>query len=275
MGRPSLSLPLTQVLFTVLDVETTGLDVSLGHRLCEIALVRGRVGQEPEEFSQYVNPERPVDPGARAVHGIPDTVLWRSPRFAEIAPSVRDLVEGTVIVAHNAPFDLGFLAAEWRRLRWPAPAVHIVDTLSLARRWLRLPNNRLGSVARALRVSVRGAHSALGDARMTWGVLQALIRYLQGYGFTTLGDLINAQGGPVVWPGTMWQNLPDPLREALQTGRRLWLRYLGQRRDLTERWVEPLDVNGGYLIAYCHLRGEQRTFRLDRILEMRLEDRNA
>ncbi len=269
---PSLAQPLDQVLFAVVDVETTGLNPGMGHRLCEIAIVRGRMDQQPEAFAQYVNPERPVDPGARAVHGIPDEVLWTAPYFREIAPKVRDLLQDVVLVGHNAAFDVGFLAAEWRRLRWPPPQLHIIDTLALARRWLWLSRNSLGSVARALGVPMRAAHSALEDAWTTWHVLSALIRHLKPRGVLTLGDLLSAQGGFIRWPDTQWTHLPDPLREALHHQRKLWLRYIDHRGRATERWVEPLDVADGYLVAYCHLRQEQRTFRLDRILEMRLEE---
>lgn len=273
MSLPSgqlLHQPVDRITFAVVDVETTGLDPALGHRLCEIAVVRGRDGQELAMFSQRVNPERPVDPGARAVHGITDAELWAAPRFAEIAPAVRDLLEGAVLVAHNAPFDLGFLAVEWRRLRWSAPAAHVVDTLLLARRWLQLPHNRLTSVAKALGVRAQHAHSALGDARTTWQVLNVFIRHLRHRGFTTLGDLINAQGGPVRWPSAEWEQLPSPLLQALQGRYRLWLRYLDDENGYTERLVDPLDANPHYLIAYCHWRQAERTFRLDRILEMRI-----
>jgi DNA polymerase-3 subunit epsilon len=270
--RPSLDQPVEQVVFAVMDVETTGLDPTLGHRLCEIAIIRGMGGRELAMFSQRVNPERPVDPGARAVHGISDAELWAAPRFVEIAPVVRELLEGAVLVAHNAPFDLGFLAAEWRRLRWPAPKVHVVDTLSLARRWLQLPYNGLASVASALGIRAQNVHSALGDARITWQVFHEFTRHLRHCGFTTLGDLINAQGGPIYWPNVGWERLPAPLVQALQGRYRLWLRYVDDYGDCTERLVDPLDANSRYLIAYCHLRQAERTFRLDRILEMRIVD---
>ncbi len=272
LPKLSLQQPLDRITFAVVDVETTGLNPSLGHRLCEIAVVRQMDDRELDAFSQRVNPERPVDPDARAVHRIPDEELWAAPRFAEIAPTVRGWLEGAIVVGHNVPFDLGFLAAEWRRLRWPPPTVRIIDTLALARRWLQLPRNSLIFVARALGIPVHEAHSALGDARITGRVLNVLIRGLSSRGLTTLGDLISAQGGPIHWPSNQWGNLPPALREALQSRRRLWLRYMNESGGFTERWVEPLDVSESYLIAYCHLRQAQRTFRLDRILEMRLED---
>jgi len=263
-----LQCALEHITFTVVDVETTGLEPAWGHRLCEIAIVLQQGGRELEVFTQRVNPERPIDPGAQAVHGISYEELQNAPRFAEIAPIVRAYLEYAVVVGHNVPFDVGFLAAEWRRLRWPPPRVHLVDTLTLARYWLGLASNRLTSVADALGIPVHAAHSALGDARITAQVLHALLRILNDHGIVTLGDLIDAQGGPIAWPHSHWDQLPDPLQEALLYRRGLWLRYMSEAGIITERWVEPLDVNGEYLIAYCHLRQAQRLFRLDRILAM-------
>ncbi|MCS7261452.1 MAG: 3'-5' exonuclease, partial [Anaerolineae bacterium] len=141
----NLSSLLEHATFTAVDVETTGLDPGLGHRLCEIAIVRWQDGHELETFTQRVNPERPVDPGAQDIHGISDEALRDAPRFEEIAPLVRNYLEHAVIVGHNVLFDVGFLAAEWRRLRWPTPEVILVDTLTLARLWLDLSSYRLTS----------------------------------------------------------------------------------------------------------------------------------
>jgi DNA polymerase-3 subunit epsilon len=256
------------ITFTVVDVETTGLEPAWGHRLCEIAIVLQQGGRELDTFTQRVNPERPIDPGAQAIHGISYEDLQDAPLFSDIAPIVRAYLEHAVVVGHNVLFDAGFLAAEWRRLRWPPPDVHLIDTLALARRWLGLASNRLTSVADALGIPTNAAHSALGDARITAHVLQALIRILSDYDIVTLGDLINAQGGPIAWPQSYWGQLPSILQEALVRRCGLWLRYMSEAGVITERWVEPLDANEGYLIAYCHLRQAQRLFRLDRILAM-------
>ncbi|PWH20685.1 MAG: hypothetical protein DDG58_01540 [Ardenticatenia bacterium] len=269
LSPPSFSQhALEHVTFTVVDVETTGLDPAWGHRLCEIAIVLWQDGRELEAFTQRVNPERPIDPGAQAVHGISDEDLQDAPRFEEIAPVVRNYLEHAVLVGHNVLFDVSFLAAEWRRLRWPPPDVLLVDTLALARRWLGLASNRLTSVADALGISTDAAHSALGDARITAQVLYALMHLLSEYGVRTLEELIEAQGGPVFWPYSSWEHLPDILLEALSCGRGLWLRYMDGSGVITERWVQPLDANAEYLIAYCYLRQAQRVFRLDRILAM-------
>ncbi|GAB4513922.1 MAG: exonuclease domain-containing protein [Anaerolineae bacterium] len=231
--------------------------------------MRGRLTDEaPFTYVQLVDPEREIDPGALAVHGISREELIGAPRFEEIAPTVRELLEGTAIVGHNVTFDVGFLAAEWRRLRWDAPRCYLIDTLSLARRWLGLDRNHLSHVARYLGVPVASAHRALGDAQMTWHVLRALVRRLEGSGLNTLADLISAQGGPIPWPRPDLSGLPASLREALLNGSRVIMHYVDQTGQITRRLIDILDCGDEYLIAYCHLRQAQRTFRLDRILRV-------
>ena len=122
----------------ILDTETTGLEVQRGHRVIEIGCVelvqRRRTGRE---FHTYLNPDREIDEGARAVTGIADEFLLDKPRFAEIAQEFLDFIDGAEIIAHNASFDIGFLDAELARAGIPEPRIgaraQVLDTLVLAR----------------------------------------------------------------------------------------------------------------------------------------------
>src|SRR5688500_3513815 len=121
----------------VLDVETTGLEASAGHRIIEIGCVelanRRPTGQK---FHRYLNPEREIDAGALAVHGIELSRLLQAPRFAEIAGELIAFIDGAELIIHNAPFDVGFLDAEFARLPGSRPVAQvcrILDTLALAR----------------------------------------------------------------------------------------------------------------------------------------------
>ena len=265
-------LPLEQVEFTVLDVETTGLVPELGDRVCEIALLRYQGSRELKRFHSLVNPGRAVSAGAYAVNGITAEELIDAPVFADIAPTVTEMLRGSVLVAHNAPFDLGFLDAEFDVCRLPTPANRIVDTLALARRRYRFPSNRLSSVAWHLGVSTGGEHRALVDVLTTKALLEQMLIDLRELGVSTLDHLVSAQGGPIGWPRRESIPLPPEIQEALDADRRIWLRYLSAEGRETRREVTPLRVTirGGYLylVALCHLRNEQRTFRLDRVLEL-------
>ena len=109
----------------VLDTETTGLEVSLGHRIIEIGcveLVDRRVTGEHWHF--YFNPDREVDTGAFEVHGIGNDFLADKPRFSELAGDFIDFVRGAELIIHNAAFDIGFLSTNsryWRNHRHPWP----------------------------------------------------------------------------------------------------------------------------------------------------------
>src|ERR1700753_851220 len=121
----------------ILDTETTGLNARTGDRILELGcveLVNRRLTGKNLHF--YINPERDSDPGALAVHGLTTEFLSDKPKFAEIAGALRDFVRGADLIIHNAPFDLGFLDAEFARLELPAftsECGEVIDTLVRAK----------------------------------------------------------------------------------------------------------------------------------------------
>jgi DNA polymerase-3 subunit epsilon len=272
-----LHQPLDETIFAIFDVETTGLNPAYGHRICEVGCLRVCNGEELDRFESLVDPRRPISPGAFRVNRITVEMPRGAPAFEQIAGPLLEVIEGTVLVAHNAPFDLGFLAAELGSARLPVPENPVVDTLALARRAYRLPRNSLSAVVAALGVTVSPTHRALSDVQATWGVLERIIEDLERrQGITTLGQLIEFQGGPVPYPHARALSLPPTITEALENGGRVRMRYIDARGQETDRLVRPIRVNarGGalYLIAHCFHRGERRTFRLDRVVEMALEE---
>src|SRR5688572_29505071 len=152
----------------VLDVETTGLEASAGHRIIEIGCVeilnRRPTGQK---FHRYLNPEREIDAGALAVHGIELARLAQAPKFAEIAADLIAFISGAELIIHNAPFDVGFHDAELARLvgeaRTIASLCRVLDTLSLARSLHPGQRNSLDALCKRYRVdnSKRVRHGAL------------------------------------------------------------------------------------------------------------------
>ncbi|MCP4544660.1 MAG: WYL domain-containing protein [Chloroflexi bacterium] len=269
--------PLTETIFAVFDTETTGLSPAYGHRICEVGCLRVRNGTELDRFESLVDPRRPVSPGAFRVNRITADMLHGAPVFDQIAGPLLQVIEGAVLVAHNAPFDLGFLAAELGNARLPVPDNPVVDTLALTRRTYSLPRNGLSAVVAALGVTVRPTHRALSDVQATSGVLERIIKDLERrQGITTLGQLIEFQGGPVPYPHARTLSLPPAITEALENGGRVRMRYMDAKGRETDRLVRPMRVRarGGalYLIAHCYHRDEIRTFRLDRVVEMALEE---
>lgn len=265
-----------QTCFAVFDVETTGLQPAYGHRICEIACLRLHGGVEVGRFESLVDPGRDISPGAYRINHITPQMLAGAPVFGTVAWPVLDLMEGAVLVAHNAPFDLGFLASELDLAGLPAPGGPVVDTLALSRRIYSFPRNSLSAVADSLGVEAGPSHRAMGDVLTTCQVLERQLWDLEKrYGVTTLGELVAFQGGSVAYPQPNLIPLPPGIAEALDTRARVWLRYVDAQGQETRRRIRPLTVREHkgqlLLIAHCYRAGAIRTFRLDRVVEMALE----
>lgn len=165
----------------VLDTETTGLEVSQGHRIIEIGCVE-LVGRRltGRHFHRYINPERDIDAGAIEVHGITNTFLADKPVFAHVAREFVDFVDGAGLIIHNAPFDLGFLDSELQRLEASAPTLsdrcEITDTLVMARNRHPGQRNSLDALCQRYAVdnSSRDLHGALLDAEILADVYLAM-----------------------------------------------------------------------------------------------------
>lgn len=165
----------------VLDTETTGLELSDGHRIIEIGgieLINRRSSEN--SFHCYVNPERTVDKEALEIHGIDNDFLSSQPYFSDIAESFLSFVDGAELVIHNADFDVGFINSELCRLEQVpsdiSEACQILDTLSMARRMHPGQRNSLDALAKRYNVdtSKRELHGALVDARILADVYLAM-----------------------------------------------------------------------------------------------------
>lgn len=165
----------------VLDTETTGLDANRGHRLIELGcveLLTRRVSGS--HFHRYFNPERDIDAGAQAVHGISIEFLADKPRFADVAEEFLDYIRGAELIIHNAAFDVGFIDAELARLgpSYGRLSDHatVLDTLAMAREMYPGQRNSLDALCKRLDIdnSHRELHGALLDAEILADVYLAL-----------------------------------------------------------------------------------------------------
>ncbi|MBK1679177.1 DNA polymerase III subunit epsilon [Rhodocyclus tenuis] len=165
-----------------LDTETTGLEHKHGHRIIEIAGVEMKNRRlTHHHFHYYLNPDRDIDEGAQAVHGISREFLQDKPRFADIAAEFLDYVRGAELVIHNAPFDIGFLNAELARLDMaPVTTVcaSVCDTLRMAKDLHPGKKNNLNALCDRYQVdnSHRTLHGALLDAEILAEVFIAMTR---------------------------------------------------------------------------------------------------
>ena len=186
-----LDEPLQATTFVVVDLETTG-GASGADSITEIGAVKVRAGEVLGEFATLVDPGVPISPFVSVLTGITDRMVAAAPTLDSVLPSFLEFASGAVLVAHNAPFDIGFLKAACVRQerRWPNPAV--LDTALLARRVLtrdEVPNCKLGTLATFFRSTTTPNHRALTDARATVDVLHALIGRLGNLGVHSLPEL--------------------------------------------------------------------------------------
>jgi DNA polymerase-3 subunit epsilon len=269
-------LPLKETQFAIFDVETTGLSPAYGHRVCEIGCLRLLGGEAIGWFESLVDPGRPISAGAYRVNRISADMLLDALPFEQVAEPLLALMDAAVLVAHNAPFDLGFLAAELEIAQLLPPEGPVVDTLALARRAYSFARNGLQAVAAALGVEAGPAHRAMGDVWTTRHVLEQILWDLdRRWGVNTLGGLLDFQGGPIPYPLPHVLPLPPAIAEALETRGQVRMRYVDARGQETDRAVRPLRVHERrghlYLLAHCYQAGELRTFRLDRVVVLLAE----
>ena len=182
-------MDITQVKFAVLDTETTGLSPAGGGKICEIAVSVSQNGNTLQEFSTLLNPGMPMHPEVIAIHGITNEMVATAPSFGQILPQLLTLLDGCVLVAHNADFDLSFLRSEVAQCGLRLPEYTVLDTLKLARKNGCFARNNLGMIAAALGIDAAGAHRAMADVRMTQKVLYCFLRDLAACGIRTLEEV--------------------------------------------------------------------------------------
>ena len=184
----------------VLDTETTGLEVDQGHRIVEVGAVALADRKRTDlHFHSYLNPQRSIDEEAEKVHGLSMERLSTEPEFSEIAESFLEFVEGSILVIHNAAFDLGFLNAELKRASSQYPALEeicdVEDTLLLARNKFPGQRNSLDALANRFEVTGydRSFHGALLDANILADVYIHLTGGQSKFEFMTSNTNLNSE----------------------------------------------------------------------------------
>ncbi len=180
---------LNEIRFACLDTETTGLSPETGGKICEIAVSVSQGGRVVDEFSTLLNPGISISPEVTAIHGITNDMVKDAPSFADILPRLLGLLDNSVIVAHNADFDISFIRAEFAACGMHFPSYPVVDTLKLARKSGKFARNRLGLIAEELGISCQGWHRAMADTKMAEQIFYYFLTILSKEGVTTLEQL--------------------------------------------------------------------------------------
>ena len=273
-----LPMPITtNTEFVAFDLETTGLSPYF-NRIVEIGAVRFRGdGTEIARFQQLVNPACHIPVEVAAVHGITDQMVQGQPTIADALPQFIRFIgaSDTVLLAHNACFDLGFLSFTLTRCTMAIPEHPVVDTLALSRRRLwDLPNHKLETVARHFGVINPDAHRALADSLVVQSIFQKLlaippsINRLKG-----LFDLAPPYCiEPVEFEAPTVSRRHQPLIDAIEIGQCITIIYRGETRGMSRRQITPtnlIKIHGrAYVVAHCHRDNIEKHFRLDRIVEV-------
>lgn len=186
-----LGTPLHAVTFVVVDLETTGGSAN-ECAITEVGAVKVRGGEVLGEFQTLVNPGSPIPAFIQVLTGISDGMVAQAPRIDTVLPAFLEFARGSVLVAHNAGFDITFLKAAAAATGQSWPGFKVVDTVTLARQLVskdEAPNRRLGSLAALFGADTTPDHRALHDARATVDVLHALLARVGNVGVQTLEEL--------------------------------------------------------------------------------------
>ena len=234
-----LGVPLSEVTFCAVDLETTG-GSPREDSITEIGAVIYRGGERLGSFQSLVNPGQPIPPYVAHLTGIDDRLVSAEPPIEQILPGFCEFARGAVIVAHNASFDFSFLNEHLRRLDYPPLPGPPVCTAKLARRvvWPDVPNVKLRTLAQYFRTRTQPTHRALADAEACAEVLHGLLDLGGRLGILTLGDLqeaVRARGRPHYGKIRLADALPHAPGVYLFRGREGQVLYVGKSNDLRAR----------------------------------------
>ncbi|MFT4188161.1 MAG: DEDD exonuclease domain-containing protein [Aeromicrobium sp.] len=236
-----LGRQLHDVVFCVVDLETTGGSPAAGSKITEVGAVKVRGGEVLGEFQTLVNPDESIPAFITVLTGITDAMVAPAPRIAEVLPSFLEFARGTVLVAHNAPFDTGFLRHAARELGVPWPRFEVLDTAVLARRLLHkdeVRNAKLSTLAAYVGAETTPNHRALADARATVDVLHHLIGRLGSFGVHSLEetqDFTQAVSAKQRRKRHLADHVPSAPGVYLFRDARDEVLYVGTSRDLRSR----------------------------------------
>jgi DNA polymerase-3 subunit epsilon len=232
-------IPLDEVTFCVVDLETTG-GSPRDCKITEVGAVKYRGGERLGSFQALVDPEVPIPPFIAHLTGISDHLVAGHPPIEEVMPAFLEFARGAVFVAHNAGFDFSFVNVNLGRLEYAPIPGPPVCTAKLARRvvWPDVPNVKLQTLAKYFRTRVTPIHRALDDAEACAEVLHGLLDLGGRLGILTLGDLreaLTARGRPHFGKIALADALPHAPGVYLFKGRDGRILYVGKSKDLRAR----------------------------------------
>lgn len=273
------SRPWKEYTFVGFDTETTG-KYPLVAEVCEVAAVKWKDGKVIDTYQQLVKPNRPMGEEVIRIHKITNEMVASSPSIDSILPAFKEFIKDSILVAHNAPFDLGFLAPEYERCRLGLPEELSLDSCLLAlKAFPKSVNHRLVTLTQLLGVDQGQSHRALDDSR---ACLEVALKCMEKLGAdATLEYIFNQQGGALTWQKFSVTDLTDhPVYGALVEASRnhlvIEITYSGGSRPGAPRKIIPQGIvrnpRGDYVVGFCQTDRREKRFFLDKITATKILD---
>ncbi len=263
--------------FTIFDTETTGLDPALGDRIVEIAAVRLKADVKLAEFQTLVNPRRQISAAAFQVNRITPEILKDAPEIEKVMPEFLKFIRGSCICSYNAAFDWEFLNNELAICASGSlEGIIVVDILKMAKRLLPgLERYALWFVADKLGLKMRQEHRAMADVSLTIDVFYKLKEILKIKGISDFQNFSGLFGLNSRFLDDLVNQKLTQIQQALDLKLKIKIKYLSSSSAaVTEREVIPKEIRREndryYLIGYCCLKKEERSFRVDGILHLEI-----
>lgn len=288
-----LRRPVSELTFVAFDTETTGRHPIIS-RMLEISAIKFKGnGAVLEKRTQLINPEQTIPPDVIAIHGITENMVAEMPKYEEVIPSFMDWMSHqedhatqtespTVLVAHNAAFDVGFLQVALSRMKMSMPPNAVLDTLSLSRKLIQdSKNHKLRTLIEHIGFDEDVYHRAEADSKHVMNLFLHLLDRLGPK--CTLQELIDESGAiffkdpisMITSYGTAKDLRIKQIGAAIESGLDLQIHYKGF--GIKNRKITPLSVmlsgKKYYLVAHCHAVDGERIFRINRIVKMEAVER--
>lgn len=268
---------LKDINFVAFDLETTGL-FPVTSKIIEIGAVKFNLDGEISRFETLIDPESHISQDSFEVHGITYEMVKGKPKIKTILPEFIEFMEDSVLIAHNAIFDVSFIAYALLRENISIPTNLVLDTRILAKSLIEdSPNYKLKTLTEYFGFDGNTYHRALCDAEYCMKVFLKIIE--RTFPENTNFEQLIKYNKPIAFNIVSEENnkldIPDmylPIKEAIQKNIRLKITYKKVDGEISDRDITPLNFlrlkNKLYVEAFCHLRNEKRNFKLSKIIKV-------
>lgn len=270
----NLDLPLNEYTFVAFDTETSGA-YPVGFDVVEFGAVKWYKGQEVGRLQFLLKPRELMSDFIIGIHGITNDMVSAAPSMADKIHEIHEFFKGSIVLAHHAPFDMGFLAADFEKHILSLPQEPALCTSLLSRKWIHgVENHKLQTLVKHLNIDGGQAHRAYDDAKACLSVAHTCFEKMGEQ--TTLAQAIKSQGKNLWWKDYSLLSLNHSkfktLMEAITAKRHVDMIYQGGATKGETRRVTPIGIvrnpDGDYLQAFCHKDKSAKRYYLTRIGEV-------